>query len=114
VKAAVIGRSVGGVLAAAALADRYKQVTVIDRDTLPEAGEPRGAGCRGRSSTGCSRTSTRVRAGRSCASTARLTIRRERHHACSRRCERVEELLVDHLRQVIAPADHWFGLTGKS
>ncbi|MFE5584783.1 NAD(P)/FAD-dependent oxidoreductase [Kitasatospora sp. NPDC056531] len=34
--AVVIGGSIGGLLAARVLADRYEQVTVIDRDALPE------------------------------------------------------------------------------
>lgn len=42
-RAVVIGGSVAGVLAARVLADRYEQVTVIERDTLPEAFEHRRA-----------------------------------------------------------------------
>lgn len=39
--AVVIGGSVGGMLAARALADHFDQVTVIERDTLPEGSENR-------------------------------------------------------------------------
>lgn len=42
-RAVVIGGSVGGVLAAAALASRYEQVTVLERDALPVADEQRRA-----------------------------------------------------------------------
>ena len=42
-RAVVIGGSVAGVLAARVLADRYEQVTVIERDALPEAYEHRRA-----------------------------------------------------------------------
>jgi glycine/D-amino acid oxidase-like deaminating enzyme len=38
-RAVVIGGSVAGVLAAA-LADRYERVTVLERDALPEVGAP--------------------------------------------------------------------------
>jgi pimeloyl-ACP methyl ester carboxylesterase/2-polyprenyl-6-methoxyphenol hydroxylase-like FAD-dependent oxidoreductase len=47
-RAVVIGGSVGGVLAAAALASRYERVTVLERDALPEAGEQRRAIPQGR------------------------------------------------------------------
>jgi 2-polyprenyl-6-methoxyphenol hydroxylase-like FAD-dependent oxidoreductase len=46
--AAVIGASVGGLLAARVLADAFERVTVIDRDRLPEPGEPRRAVPQGR------------------------------------------------------------------
>jgi 2-polyprenyl-6-methoxyphenol hydroxylase-like FAD-dependent oxidoreductase len=39
--AVVIGASMGGLLAARALADYYEQVTVLERDVLPPAGEQR-------------------------------------------------------------------------
>jgi 2-polyprenyl-6-methoxyphenol hydroxylase-like FAD-dependent oxidoreductase len=39
--AIVIGASIGGLLAARALADRYDKVTIIERDELSEAFEPR-------------------------------------------------------------------------
>jgi 2-polyprenyl-6-methoxyphenol hydroxylase-like FAD-dependent oxidoreductase len=39
--AIVIGASMGGLLAARAVADHYERVTVIERDELPEAPEPR-------------------------------------------------------------------------
>jgi 2-polyprenyl-6-methoxyphenol hydroxylase-like FAD-dependent oxidoreductase len=39
--AIVIGGSMGGLLAARVLSDRYEQVTLIDRDTFPEAGQHR-------------------------------------------------------------------------
>lgn len=35
--AVVIGASIAGLLAARALRERYARVTVIDRDTLPDA-----------------------------------------------------------------------------
>lgn len=40
-EAIVIGASMGGLLAARALADHYERVTVIERDAFPEPGEPR-------------------------------------------------------------------------
>jgi 2-polyprenyl-6-methoxyphenol hydroxylase-like FAD-dependent oxidoreductase len=40
-QAIVIGASIGGLLAARALADHYHKVTILERDTLPEASEPR-------------------------------------------------------------------------
>src|SRR5262249_11542261 len=39
--AIVMGASMGGLLAARAVADHYDRVTVIERDELPEAPEPR-------------------------------------------------------------------------
>ena len=39
--AIVIGASIGGLLAARALADAYQQVTVLERDIFPAAGEHR-------------------------------------------------------------------------
>src|SRR5712691_12115901 len=39
--AVVIGASIAGLLAASALHDAFSQVTVYDRDTLPDAAEPR-------------------------------------------------------------------------
>jgi 2-polyprenyl-6-methoxyphenol hydroxylase-like FAD-dependent oxidoreductase len=39
--AVVIGGSVGGLLAARALADHYARVTVLERDRLPDGSEPR-------------------------------------------------------------------------
>ena len=39
--AIVIGASMGGLLAARAVAEHYDRVTVIERDELPEAAEPR-------------------------------------------------------------------------
>jgi glycine/D-amino acid oxidase-like deaminating enzyme len=39
--AIVIGAGMGGLLAARALAEHYDRVTVIERDELPEAPEPR-------------------------------------------------------------------------
>jgi 2-polyprenyl-6-methoxyphenol hydroxylase-like FAD-dependent oxidoreductase len=42
-RAVVIGSGIGGLLAAGVLADRYEQVTVIERDALPAADEPRRA-----------------------------------------------------------------------
>ncbi|MFE6159081.1 FAD-dependent oxidoreductase [Streptomyces sp. NPDC056486] len=41
--AVVVGGSMGGLVAAKALASRFRQVTVIDRDTLPERPENRRA-----------------------------------------------------------------------
>ncbi|MEJ2709244.1 MAG: hypothetical protein P8074_16660 [Anaerolineales bacterium] len=40
-KAVVIGASMGGLLAARALADHFEQVTLLERDTFPPAGENR-------------------------------------------------------------------------
>jgi 2-polyprenyl-6-methoxyphenol hydroxylase-like FAD-dependent oxidoreductase len=39
--AIVTGASIGGLLAARAVAEHYDQVTIIERDQLPEAPEPR-------------------------------------------------------------------------
>jgi 2-polyprenyl-6-methoxyphenol hydroxylase-like FAD-dependent oxidoreductase len=47
-RAVVIGAGLGGLLAARVLADRFEQVTVIERDTLPAADEPRRAVPQGR------------------------------------------------------------------
>ena len=48
----VIGASIGGLLAARALADHYDEVTVLERDTLPEAHEPRKGVPQGRHAHG--------------------------------------------------------------
>ena len=40
-QAIVIGASMGGLLAARALADYYQQVTVLKRDIFPDAGKNR-------------------------------------------------------------------------
>lgn len=40
-QAVVLGGSMSGLLAARVLADAYEQVTVVERDVLPEAGMPR-------------------------------------------------------------------------
>ena len=47
-RAFVIGAGLGGLLAARVLADRFEQVTVIERDALPAADEPRRAVPQGR------------------------------------------------------------------
>ena len=47
-RAVVIGAGVGGLLAARVLADRFERVTVIERDSLPAADEPRRAVPQGR------------------------------------------------------------------
>jgi pimeloyl-ACP methyl ester carboxylesterase len=39
--AIVIGASMGGLLAARAVAEHYERVTIVERDELPEAPEPR-------------------------------------------------------------------------
>ena len=39
--AVVIGASMGGLLAARVLADAYEQVTVLERDALPDGAAPR-------------------------------------------------------------------------
>jgi phytoene dehydrogenase-like protein len=39
--AVVIGASMAGLLAARVLSDHFEQVTIIERDRLPEGGEPR-------------------------------------------------------------------------
>jgi 2-polyprenyl-6-methoxyphenol hydroxylase-like FAD-dependent oxidoreductase len=46
--AVVIGAGLGGLLAARVLADRFEQVTVVERDALPAADEPRRAIPQGR------------------------------------------------------------------
>jgi 2-polyprenyl-6-methoxyphenol hydroxylase-like FAD-dependent oxidoreductase len=40
-RAIVIGASIGGLLAARAVAEHYDRVTIVERDALPEAPEPR-------------------------------------------------------------------------
>ena len=50
--AVVIGASLGGLLAARALADYYDQVTVLERDTFPPAGEQRKGVPQGRHAHG--------------------------------------------------------------
>ena len=50
--AIVIGASMGGLLAARALADQYEEVTVLERDELPEAHEPRKGVPQGRHAHG--------------------------------------------------------------
>ena len=50
--AVVIGASLGGLLAARALADYYDQVTVIERDSFPPPGEPRKGVPQGRHAHG--------------------------------------------------------------
>jgi 2-polyprenyl-6-methoxyphenol hydroxylase-like FAD-dependent oxidoreductase len=50
--AIVIGASMGGLLAARALADYYDKVTILERDALPEADEPRKGVPRGRHAHG--------------------------------------------------------------
>ena len=47
-RAVVIGAGLGGLLAAGVLADRFERVTVIERDALPAADEPRRAVPQGR------------------------------------------------------------------
>jgi 2-polyprenyl-6-methoxyphenol hydroxylase-like FAD-dependent oxidoreductase len=50
--AVVIGASMGGLLAARALADHYAEVTVLERDTLSETHEPRKGVPQGRHAHG--------------------------------------------------------------
>src|SRR5215471_21555212 len=50
--AIVIGASMGGLLAARALADYYDEVTLIDRDALPLTNEPRKSVPQGRHTHG--------------------------------------------------------------
>ena len=50
--AIVIGASMRGLLAARALADHYNEVTVLERDALPEAHEPRKGVPQGRHAHG--------------------------------------------------------------
>jgi 2-polyprenyl-6-methoxyphenol hydroxylase-like FAD-dependent oxidoreductase len=50
--AIVIGASVGGLLAARALADYYDEVTLLERDDLPDANEPRKGAPQGRHAHG--------------------------------------------------------------
>src|SRR5262245_30276465 len=50
--AIVIGASMGGLLAARALADHYDQVTILERDALPESYEPRKGVPQGRHTHG--------------------------------------------------------------
>jgi len=51
-RAIVIGASMGGLLAARVLADYYGEVTVVERDALPEVYEPRKGVPQGRHAHG--------------------------------------------------------------
>jgi 2-polyprenyl-6-methoxyphenol hydroxylase-like FAD-dependent oxidoreductase len=51
-QAVVLGGSMSGLLAARVLADAYEQVTVVERDVLPEAGVPRKGVPQGRHAHG--------------------------------------------------------------
>ena len=51
-RAIVIGASMGGLLAARVLADYYDQVTVVERDALPDGYEPRKGVPQGRHAHG--------------------------------------------------------------
>ena len=51
-RAIVIGASMGGLLAARALADHYGEVTVVERDVLPDTYEPRKGVPQGRHTHG--------------------------------------------------------------
>lgn len=51
-RAIVIGASMGGLLAARALADYYREVTIVERDALPDAYEPRKGVPQGRHTHG--------------------------------------------------------------
>jgi 2-polyprenyl-6-methoxyphenol hydroxylase-like FAD-dependent oxidoreductase len=51
-RAIVIGASMGGLLAARALADHYGEVTIVERDVLPDAYEPRKGVPQGRHTHG--------------------------------------------------------------
>jgi 2-polyprenyl-6-methoxyphenol hydroxylase-like FAD-dependent oxidoreductase len=50
--AAVLGASMGGLLAARVLADSYRQVTIVERDPLPESGSARRGVPQGRHAHG--------------------------------------------------------------
>ena len=51
-RAIIIGASMGGLLAARVLADYYGEVTVVERDALPDAYEPRKGVPQGRHTHG--------------------------------------------------------------
>ena len=46
--AVVLGASLAGLAAAAALAERFDRVTIVERDTLPQSGEHRNGVPQGR------------------------------------------------------------------
>lgn len=50
--AVVIGAGMGGLMAARALADHYDQVTIFERDALPDSPDPRKSVPQGRHSHG--------------------------------------------------------------
>ena len=50
--AAVVGASMGGLLAARVLADAYQRVTIVERDRLPESGSQRKGVPQGRHAHG--------------------------------------------------------------
>src|SRR5271154_2038324 len=50
--AIVIGAGMGGLMAARALADHYDEVTIFERDALPDSPEPRKGVPQGRHSHG--------------------------------------------------------------
>ena len=63
--AVVLGASMAGLLAARVLADAYGQVTVIDRDQLPETSTHRRGVPHGRHAHGLRRRLRHLRGGRS-------------------------------------------------
>jgi flavin-dependent dehydrogenase len=58
-RAVVLGASLAGLLAARVLADSYGQVTVLDRDELPQASTHRRASPTGVTSTRCWRAGSK-------------------------------------------------------
>ncbi|MFD0568077.1 hypothetical protein ACFQ0T_00735 [Kitasatospora gansuensis] len=57
--AVVAGAGIGGLLAARVLSETYELVTLVDRDTLPQAGVPRRGCRRATTRTGCCRAGSR-------------------------------------------------------
>ena len=68
--AIVLGASLAGLAAAAALADRFHRVTIVERDALPQSGEqPQTASPKDGTSTSCC-----PQAGRACPSCSLASV----------------------------------------
>jgi 2-polyprenyl-6-methoxyphenol hydroxylase-like FAD-dependent oxidoreductase len=58
--AAVVGASMGGLLAARVLADSYRRVTIVERDPLPDSGSARKGVPQAGTRTRCCRAGRRA------------------------------------------------------
>ena len=78
--ALVLGASMGGLLAARVLADAYRQVTIVERDLLPESGLDRTGSPRAGTPMACCRAARRSSA--SCSRGSSATWRRTVSRCC--------------------------------